>query len=81
MRNPNKSLTTVQRFLTILVLLTITLFLVVSGVDAALNHVSRSESQSSLTVYNEQGAVVLAYDGDLHAFKVDTKPAGILHRT
>jgi len=71
----------VQRFLTILVLLTITLFLVVSGVDAALNHVSRSASQSSLTVYNEQGVVVLAYDGDLNAFKADAKPAGVLHRT
>jgi hypothetical protein len=71
----------VKRFLKTLVLLTVSLFLVVSGVDAALDHISHSVTQSSLTVYNEQGSIVLAYNGDLSACKAGAKPAGFLHRS
>ncbi len=75
-----------KRFLKTLALLIVSLFLVVSGVNAALDHLSRSVTQSSFTVYNEQGSVVLAYDGDLSACKAYAKPVpvtapGFLHRT
>jgi len=64
----------------------VSLFLVVSGVDAALDHITHSLAQSSFTVYSDQGGVVLAYDGDLGACKAFSKtgPAVVpnfLHRT
>lgn len=75
-----------KRFLTTFVLLIISLFLVASGVDAALDHLSHSVTQNSFTVYNEQGNVVLAYNGDLSACKAYARPGqvaspGFLHRT
>ena len=75
-----------KRFLKTLALLIISLFLVVSGVDAALDHLSRSVTQNSFTVYSEEGAVVLAYNGDLSACKACVKPGPVaapsfLHRT
>jgi len=76
----------VKRFLKTLALLIVSLFLVVSGVDAALDHLSHSVTQSSFTVYDEQGTAILAYDGDLSACKAYAKPGqiavpGFLHRT
>ena len=75
-----------KRFLTTFALLIVSLFLVVSGVDKALDHLSRSVTQNSFTVYDEQGSVVLAYDGDLNACKAYARPGavavpGFLHRT
>ena len=75
-----------KRFLKTLALLIVSLFLVASGVDAALDHLSHSPSQNSFTVYDEQGTVVLAYDGDLNGCKVCVKPSLVpapffLHRT
>ena len=75
-----------KRFLKTLALLIVSLFLVASGVDAALDHLSHSVTQNSFTVYDEQGTAVLAYDGDLSACKVCVKPGsvlapGFLHRT
>jgi hypothetical protein len=76
----------VNRFLKTFTLLIVGLFLVVSGVDAALDHMTHSVTQSSFTIYSEQGGVVLAYDGDLAACKAYAKtgPAVVpnfLHRT
>jgi hypothetical protein len=78
--------TNVKRFLKTLALLIVSLFLVVSGVDAALDHLSHSVTQNSFTVYNEQGTAVLAYDGDLSACKACVKlgpvaATNFLHRT
>jgi hypothetical protein len=75
-----------QRFLKTFVFLIVSLFLVVSGVDTALDHLSHSVTQNSFTVYNEQGSVMLAYSGDLNACKAYAKPGpvaspGFLHRT
>jgi hypothetical protein len=75
-----------KRFLKTFALLIVSLFLVVSGVDAALDHLSHSVTQNSFTVYNEQGTAVLAYDGDLSVFKAYAKPGPVavpsfLHRT
>jgi hypothetical protein len=76
----------VKRFVKTLTLLIASLFLVASGVDAALDHLSRSANQSSLTVYSAQGAVLVAYQGDLNACKAYAKPGPVavptfLHRT
>ena len=75
-----------KRFLKTFALLIVSLFLVVSGVNRALDHLSHSETQNSFTVYNEQGSVVLAYDGDLSVCKAYAKPGPVavpsfLHRT
>jgi len=75
-----------KRFLKTLVLLVVSLFLVVSGVDTALGRLSHSATQNSFTEYNEQGHVVLAYSGDLSACKAYAKPYPVavpsfLHRT
>ena len=75
-----------KRFLKTLTLLIVSLFFVVSGVDTALDHLSRSVTQNSFTVYDGQGAAVFAYNGDLSMCKVYAKPGqiaatGFLHRT
>jgi hypothetical protein len=76
----------VKRFIKTFALLIVSLFLVVSGVDAALDRLSHSVTENSFTVYNDQGRVVLAYDGDLSESKAYAKPGsvavpGFLHRT
>jgi hypothetical protein len=74
----------VKRFLKTFVFLIVSLFLVVSGVDAALDHLSHSVTQNSFTAYSAQGRVILAYNGDLSACKAYAKPVaapGFLHRT
>jgi hypothetical protein len=53
-----------KRFLKIFTLLIVSLFLLVSGVDATLDHMTRSTVQSSYTWYSEKGDTVLAYTGD-----------------
>jgi hypothetical protein len=75
-----------KRFLKTLALLIVSLFLLVSGVDAALDHLSHSPSQSSFIGYNEQGTVLFAYEGNLSECKVCVKPGSVatpafLHRT
>ncbi len=75
-----------KRFLETTALLIASLFLVVAGVDAALDHLSHSSSQNSFTIYSENGGVLLVYDGDLAGCKVCAKPGpvvapGFLHRT
>ena len=75
-----------KRFLKISVLLIVTLALVASGVNAALDRMTQSPAQSSFTVYSEQGGVVLAYNGDLATSKAYAKTGPVvvpnfLHRT
>ncbi len=75
-----------KRFLKIFALLIVSLSMLVSGVDAALDHLSHAASQNSLTLYNEKGGVVAAYTGDLSLCKVCVKPGlvaerAFLHRT
>jgi hypothetical protein len=72
----------VKRFLKVFALLIVSLFLVASGVDAALDHFSHSSAQSSFSVYDEKGATLFAYDGDLNTCKAFAKPTPVfLHRT
>ena len=76
-----------KRFFKTLTLLVVILFLLVSGVDTALDCITRTPTENSFTVYNESGTVVLAYNGDLNNCKTLVK-SGItmpsfrfLHRT
>jgi hypothetical protein len=76
----------VKRFLKILALLAVCLLALVTGVNATLDHMSRSVVQSSFTIYGEQGQPLLAYSGDLSACKALAKPGTalvphFLHRT
>ncbi len=68
------------------VLLVISLFLVASGVDAALDQLAHSPTQNSLTQYSDQGDIIVSYDGDLSGCKAFGKPSpsvvsGFLHRS
>jgi hypothetical protein len=70
----------VKRFLQVATLLIIGLFVLVSGLDATLDHVARTPGQSSFTWYNEKGGPILAYSGDLSLSPIYAHPA-YLHRT
>lgn len=64
----------------------LSLFLVASGVDVALDRLAHSATQNSFTAYSEQGRIVLAYNGDLSVCKAYAKPGvlaapGFMHRT
>lgn len=59
-----------KRFFKILTLLIVSLFLLVSGVDATLDHMTRSAAQNSCAWYSEKGDTVLACTGD---FPLDLK--------
>jgi len=78
----------VKRFLKTFALLTVSLFLLVTGVNATLDGFSHSVTQNSFTFYNEQGRVILVYNGDLNACKACVKPGPVevrgyvfMHRT
>ena len=76
-----------KRFLVTLGVLTLSLFALVSGLDAALDHFDRSPAQNSFVIYDEQGRTLFAYSGDLNDCTVSLKPATsfavprFLHRT
>jgi hypothetical protein len=53
-----------KRFLKTLSLLMAGLLLLVSGVDATLDHMTRSTMPSSYTWYNEKGDALFAYSGN-----------------
>ena len=67
-----------KRFLKTFLFLIVSLFLVVSGVDRALDHLSRADTQNSFTAYSEQGTVVLAYQGDINGLRVCMKPGAVV---
>jgi len=54
-----------KRFFKTFALLIISLFLLVSGVDATLDHMAHSTSENTYTFYSNGGAPVLAYSGNL----------------
>jgi len=67
-----------KRFFKVFIFLIVSLFLVVSGVDATLDHLTHSASQNSFTYYGSKGEVIFAYDGN---FKPATKlPHAFFHR-
>ncbi len=70
-----------KRSLKIFTLLIMSLFVVVSGVDSALDHMSRSVSQSNCTLYNEKGEIVAVYTGDLRVSRpgIKPEPVGLIH--
>ena len=62
-----------KRFLKIATLLIVSLFLLVSGVDATLDQMSHFTKTSSFTWYDEKGNITVAYFGDLSQCKSFTK--------
>jgi hypothetical protein len=64
-----------KRFLKTFALLIVSLFLVVSGVNTGLDHLSRSTALSNYTQYDDKGTLVLTYSGDLKQFKPSIKRA------
>ena len=76
-----------KRFLITLGLLIVSLFALVTGVDAALDHAAKSPAQNSLVIYDDQGRTLFAYNGDLNDCNVSIRPSPILtgphflHRT
>ena len=66
-----------KRFLKTFVLLILSLFVLVSGVDATLDHLSHSVTQSSYTVYGKKGEILVAYSGDLSLCQSYAKPGTI----
>jgi len=72
----------VKRFLKVFAFLIVSLFLVATGVDAALDHLSHTSTQNSVSVCDAQGTTLFAYSGDLSVCKAFAKPSPIfLHRT
>ncbi len=69
-----------KRFLKIFSLLIVSLFLLMSGVDAALDRLSHSAMQSSYSLYSETGDIVFAYNGDLGLCESYGKPSPITPR-
>lgn len=64
----------------------ISLVLLASGVNAALDRLSQSPAENSYTFYNEKGQVLLSYSGDLSLCPMCAKPSLVgtsssLHRT
>lgn len=75
-----------KRFLKTLTLLVVSLFLLVSGVNATLDRLTQSTEQTSFTFYNAKGNEVVAYNGKVGLYKVYAKPEVVtpfyvLHRT
>jgi hypothetical protein len=76
-----------KRFLITLGLLTVSLFALISGVNAALDRYAHSPAQNSFEVYDDQGRTLFAYSGDLNDCNVGVKPTSafavprFLHRT
>ena len=64
-----------KRFLLILVLLTLSLFALVTGVNAALDHMSRSSIQNSVVIYDDHGTALYAYNGNLAKCNVTLRPS------
>jgi len=68
-----------KRFLKVFTLLIVSLFLLVSGVNATLGHLSRSTMESSYTIFDDKGDVVASYTGDLRNCKLTLKPGRPVH--
>jgi hypothetical protein len=62
-----------KRHLKVFVLLMISLFVLMSGVDATLDHLAHAPSQNAFASYNQKGQVVVAYSGDLNGCKAYTR--------
>jgi hypothetical protein len=76
-----------KRFLLTLGLLTFGLFALVTGVNAALDRMSRTSTQNTVVIYDDQGNALYAYNGDLASCTVVLRPNAtitgphFLHRT
>jgi hypothetical protein len=70
-----------NRFLKTFALLIVSLFLLVTGVDATLDRLERARLQNTYTLYSDEGAMVIAYNGDMDYCPSSFKPGPIIpHR-
>jgi hypothetical protein len=63
-----------KRFLLSLGLLILTLAALATGVNAALDHLSKSSAQNSVVIYDEHGTALYAYSGNLANCTVTLRP-------
>jgi hypothetical protein len=75
-----------KRFFRTLGLLVLGLFALLSGVNAALDHMTQSPAQNSVVIYDDQGHTLYAYNGNLNNCSVTLRPVAnlgphFLHRT
>jgi hypothetical protein len=63
-----------QRFILSLGLLILTLSALATGVNAALDHLSKSPAQNSVVIYDEHGTALYAYSGNLANCTVTLRP-------
>lgn len=65
---------TVNRFLKVLVLLVAGLLVLMAGLDHTLDRINRTGEQGNFTFYNDKGAVLYDYRGDLAYCTAYDKP-------
>lgn len=76
-----------KRFLVTLGLLCVSLFALLTGVNAALDRMTDSPAQSSFVIYDDHGHALFAYSGNLNDCTVCVRPTAsfigprFLHRT
>jgi hypothetical protein len=63
-----------KRFILSLVLLILALAAMATGVNAALDHLSKSPAQNSVVIYDEHGTALYAYSGNLANCTVTLRP-------
>ena len=66
-----------NRFLKTSVVLLIAIFALVTGVDATLDHMTRSASQNSFNWYDERGESVVSFEGNLAECHSYLKPGPV----
>jgi hypothetical protein len=64
-----------KRFLLTLGLLIVTLSALATGVNAALDHLTKSPAQNSVVIYDEHGTALYAYNGNLANCAVTLHPS------
>jgi ADP-heptose:LPS heptosyltransferase len=63
-----------KRFFLSLVLLILALSALAIGVNAALDHLSKSSAQNSVVIYDDHGTALYAYTGNLAKCTVTLRP-------
>ena len=63
-----------KRFLLTLSLLIVSLSALATGVNAALDHLTKSATQNSVVIYDDHGNALYAYNGNLANCTVTLRP-------
>jgi len=68
-----------KRFFVVLLLLVLSLSALVAGVNAALDHLSRTSGQNCVVIYDDHGSAIYAYSGDLAECAVTLRPSATVN--